>query len=164
VNRIVADRLARESKKYEGFDELKDKAAKFDAIEAENATELEKAVAKAVDEARADAAKTTNAALVRAEVKALAAAAQFHDPADAAALLAEKFSTVPVDSSGQVDEAAVKALVEQLATEKPHLVRPASGTTPPPRVPGQGTPPATPPASSVEAGRELWRKKHQKTT
>ena len=45
VNGIVNDRLARERKKYEGIDldALKSKAAKFDAMEEANKTELEKA-------------------------------------------------------------------------------------------------------------------------
>ncbi|MDQ3786268.1 MAG: hypothetical protein M3422_03375, partial [Actinomycetota bacterium] len=123
VNRIVAERIARERQKYEGFDDLKDKAAKYDALQAENATEVEKAVAQAVETTRADAAKTMNNTLVRAEVKALAAAAQFHDPADAAALLADKFGQVPVNASGEVDVTAAKALVDQLAADKPHLVK-----------------------------------------
>lgn len=43
LNAIVADRLSREREKYAGFDVLKEKAAKFDEIEAANKTELEKA-------------------------------------------------------------------------------------------------------------------------
>ena len=43
VNAIVADRLDRERKKYDGFEELKAKAAKFDEIEEANKSELQKA-------------------------------------------------------------------------------------------------------------------------
>lgn len=43
VNAIVAERLDRERKKYDGFDELKAKAAKFDEIEEANKSELQKA-------------------------------------------------------------------------------------------------------------------------
>lgn len=161
VNRIVAERVAREKAKYAGFDDLKDKAAKFDAIQAENATELEKAVAQAVETTRADAAKTMQTTLVRAEVKALAAAAQFHDPAVAAPLLAEKLAEVPVDNDGQVDVAAAKALVDQLAAERPYLVKSATATPTP--LPGQGTPPAAPNTGSVSAGADLYRQHHQKT-
>lgn len=163
VNRIVAERLARESKKFEGFDDLKAKAEKYDAIAAENATELEKAVTQAVETTRADAAKAMNNTLVRAEVKALAAAAQFHDPADAAALLAEKFSQVPVDASGEVDVTAAKVLVDQLATDKPHLVKNA-GSAPRAPLPGQGTPPAAPSTGSVSAGADEYRRKNQTAT
>lgn len=41
----------------------------------------------------------------------------------------------------------------------------ANTPRPPAPLPGQGTPPAAPATASVDAGRELWRKKHpQKTT
>lgn len=43
LDRIVEDRLGRERKKYEGFDDLKAKAAELDQIKAANATELDKA-------------------------------------------------------------------------------------------------------------------------
>lgn len=47
VNAIVADRLDRERKKYEGFDEIKAKAAKLDEIEEANKSELQKATERA---------------------------------------------------------------------------------------------------------------------
>jgi hypothetical protein len=47
VDKLITDRLTRERKKYEGFDELKAKAAKFDELESSNKTELEKAEARA---------------------------------------------------------------------------------------------------------------------
>ena len=43
LNAIVADRLAREKAKYEGFDELKAKAEKYDELEEANKSELQKA-------------------------------------------------------------------------------------------------------------------------
>lgn len=43
LDAIVADRLSRERAKYADFDILKDKAAKFDAAEEANKTELQKA-------------------------------------------------------------------------------------------------------------------------
>lgn len=148
VNRIVADRLAREAKKYEGFDDLKAKAARLDEIEAQNASELDKATRRAADEARAELMTATNTRLVRAEVKAAAAARQFHDPADAPALLERRFGQVKVDDNGDVDDDAVKALVEELAKEKPHLVKASNGAAPKPLA-GQGTP-----SSGSPSGRE----------
>lgn len=47
LDKVVADRLARERQKYEGFSELKEKAAKFDELEAASKTELQKATEKA---------------------------------------------------------------------------------------------------------------------
>jgi hypothetical protein len=47
LDKVVADRLARERQKYEGYSELKEKAAKFDEMEAASKTELQKATEKA---------------------------------------------------------------------------------------------------------------------
>ncbi len=47
VNRIVAERLARKEKEYEGFEELKQKAAKYDEAEERNKSELQKATERA---------------------------------------------------------------------------------------------------------------------
>ena len=43
LNAIVADRLSREKAKYEGFEELKAKAEKYDQLEEANKSELQKA-------------------------------------------------------------------------------------------------------------------------
>lgn len=47
MNTIIQDRLKRERAKYEGFEELKAKAAKFDEQEEANKTELQKAQERA---------------------------------------------------------------------------------------------------------------------
>lgn len=49
VNSIVQERLARERAKYEGFEDLKAKAEKFDAQEEANKSELQKAQEKATE-------------------------------------------------------------------------------------------------------------------
>lgn len=150
VDKIVSERIARERGKFADYNDLKAKAAKFDEIEAQNATELEKAVKQADAAARADMSTKTNTRLVRAEVKAAASAAKFFDPADAAVLLSDKFKDVKVTEDGDVDEAAVKALVEQLAKDKPHLVKTDNGRPPP--LPGQGQHP-TPPSTGAAQGK-----------
>lgn len=126
-----------------------------DAAEAEltklreaNQSEAEKATAKAVKEATDTVTEKANTRLVRAEVKAAAAAAGFHDPRDAALLLADRFSQVKVGNDGQVDEAAVKTLVDELGKAKPHLVKAAGAAT---KLPGQGTTGGTAPTGK-EAG------------
>lgn len=136
VNRIVGERTARERDKYADYDDLKAKATQFDTIEAQNATELEKAVKQADTAARADVSAKTNLRLVRAEARAVAASMHFHDPADAAVLLGPNLGGVKVNDDGDVDETAVKALVEQLAKDKPHLVKTDPGKPQP--LPGQG--------------------------
>lgn len=47
LNAIVEDRLKREREKYSDYDSIKEKAAKFDELDAANKTELEKAKEKA---------------------------------------------------------------------------------------------------------------------
>ncbi len=47
LDKVVADRLARERQKYEGFEDLKAKAARLDELEAASKTELQKATEKA---------------------------------------------------------------------------------------------------------------------
>jgi len=135
VNQLLAAEKRRIQGKYEGFDGLKAKAAEFDKLQEANASELEKAVKAADAAARADVTAKTNARLVGAEIKAAAAHLAFHDPLDAVLRLQGEIATVAVDEHGDVDTDAVKALVEKLATEKPHLVR--TDTRPQP-LPGQG--------------------------
>lgn len=66
VNSIVQERLFKERKKYEGFDELKAKADKFDEMEEANKTELQRA------NERAQAFETElNALKAENEVKAI---------------------------------------------------------------------------------------------
>lgn len=156
VDRIVAERIARERKKYEGFDDLKAKATEFDKIQAENATELEKAVQKADADARADMSTKTNTRLVRAEVKAAASAAKFYDPADAAVLLQDRFKDVKVSEDGDVDEAAVKAIVDELAKAKPHLVKVDGGRPQP--LPGQGQNQQAPTSGAAQGKAEALKR------
>lgn len=47
LNRIVAERVARERGKYADYNDLKAKAAKFDEIDAQSKSEVEKATEKA---------------------------------------------------------------------------------------------------------------------
>jgi hypothetical protein len=136
VNAILAEEKRKTLAKFEGFDDLKSKAARFDEIEAQNATELEKATKKAADEARADMTAKTNIRLIGAEAKAAAAAMGFNDPADAVIQLRDKFSGIKVTDDGDVDEASVKALIEQLAKDKPYLIKADNGRPTP--LPGQG--------------------------
>lgn len=123
LNRIINDRLARERQKYANHDELAAKAARLDELEAKNASDLDKAVAKARDEGKAEERAASNTRLVSAELRALAAAAKFRNPADVVALLgAEKVAGVKVNADGTIDAAAAKVLVEDLAKDRPYLV------------------------------------------
>ena len=61
LNAIVQKRLGEEKAKYENFEELKEKALKFDQIEEESKTELQKATERAESlQKELDAIKTAN--------------------------------------------------------------------------------------------------------
>ena len=113
VNAFMAEDRRKNAAKYADYDELRNKAAKYDELEAAQQTELEKAQAEAQaareekDKALASAQET----LIRSAFVAEAAKAGLTHPEDAYAL-ADK-SAVTVDD-GQVSGVAdaVKALVE----------------------------------------------------
>jgi hypothetical protein len=106
---------------------------------------------KAVEAARTEGLTAGNQRLIRAEIKAAAAAAGFHDPSDAAVQLSGEVTKIPVTKDGDVDDAKVKELIATLATAKPYLLK-VPGATPPTPLPGQGNhQPA--PKSGREAGR-----------
>ncbi|MDF2849133.1 MAG: scaffold protein [Oerskovia sp.] len=155
LDRIISDRLHRErTTKYAGFEDLKAKAEQWDAHEAETASELDKATKAARAEGATEAMTQLTAALVAAEARTLAAAAGFHDPADAAVLLAPKLKDQKLNDAREVDSPAIKALVEQLAEDKPHLVKSDDGPRRPRPNPGQGQTTGQG-EKSVAAGREL---------
>ncbi len=127
VDRIIADRLKRETAKYANYDDLQAKATRLAELEAENASDHEKALDAARKEVRDEVTGKTRAQLVNAEARALAAAAKFRDPADVIAQLGAKLADVAVDDDGLVDGAAVKELVDALAKDKPYLVDAGDG-------------------------------------
>ena len=64
LNQMIGDRLARERAKYADYESLKEKAAKFDQIEEESKTELQKATERA-DKLQAELDKLQKAEQVR---------------------------------------------------------------------------------------------------
>lgn len=133
VDRIVADRLARERKKFADYDDVKAKLTALEQAEADRkkaelteaerlAAELEEArkQAQAAAEARESEKTSANDRIIKAEFKTLARDANI--PADrlAAALKLADLSTVTVDDEGNVVGAgdAVTALIEA----NPYLV------------------------------------------
>jgi hypothetical protein len=117
---------------------------------------------KAIEAAKAEGFASANTRLVRAEVKAAAAAAGFHDPGDAAVQLHNRLSEVKITKDGDVDQTKVTELVAELATAKAYLVK-APGATPPAALPGQGNhQPA--PKSGAAAGKAEAEKRFGKKT
>lgn len=117
VDRIVADRVRRA--KPADYDDLKAAAKRLEAIEAANATDLEKAVS---------AAKKETEDTIRAEVRRervldrveVLAAKDFADPEDARLRL-ERDADQYVTKDGQPDSEAIKTALAQLLKDKPHL-------------------------------------------
>lgn len=145
LDAILADRLRRERAKYEDYDALKDKAAKYDKAEEAQKTELEKAQekAQALERAAQEQQSTYQQKLIRMEVRMQAATMGFKNPDDAY-LLAD-LDGVSLDDEGNI--LGAKAALDALAKAKPYLL----GDPPKPPAPntqgGEGNPP--------ESGREV---------
>jgi hypothetical protein len=120
IDRIVADRLARERAKYSDYDDLKAKAGRLDQLEAQSKSDLDRAVEAARQEGEQAAAARLNGTVVRAEARSLAAAAKFRDPGDAVAFL--DLTDIKVGDDGTVDGDAIKARLDDLAKAKPYLL------------------------------------------
>lgn len=128
--------------------------ARLDAIEAENATEQDKAIKAARDEGKAEATTAANKIIIKSEVRA-AATGKFVDPADAVAFL--DLDQFDVGDDGTVDAAAVTAALDALLLLKPHL---AAGEQKPPPAgnPDGGARPPVTAKTLDEAIREAEQK------
>lgn len=111
--------------------EAKDLADRLSKIEAANLSETEKAIAAARAEGAAEAMKTANERLLRAEVKA-AAAGKLADPEDALKFLDPDGL---VGNDGEVDSKALSSAIDDLVKSKPYL---AVSATPGPGTGGGG--------------------------
>lgn len=142
LDRIINERLTRERAKYADHADLKAKAAELEQIKAANATEQEKAVKAAVDDALKVERQRSNSVLISAEARALAAAAKFRDPGDAVRFL--DLTQIKVGDDGAVDQAAIKAALDTLGKEKAYLLADETPAPPPPfnGGPRPGGPPA----------------------
>lgn len=151
LDRIIESRLARERQKLAGEyggdaatvkKQLEDYQKHLDSQKTDHD--------RALDEARTTAATETTqkflSRLVGSEVKALASALGFNDPADALAVI--NSGDLPVKDD-EPDTEAIKALVEKLATEKPYLLKAGKPTPRTRPKPGQGEPTDT----ATEAGK-----------
>lgn len=135
-DRIISERLTRERTKiearYEGFEGFKTKAAEHDAAAEAAKGEHEKALDAARKEGTAagvaSVTEAANARLVGAEARALAASAKFRNPALAVRNL--DLAGIKVDAKGDVDAAAITALLAKLATDEPYLVDDGKGGKP----------------------------------
>jgi hypothetical protein len=114
IDRVVQERLARQAKQFEGFDDLKKKAEQFDKLQQDQLSELERAN-QAREKAQADAEKAVtraNQRLIQAEILAAATKHKAIKPEHLHRLI--DTDTVTVGDDGQVTgaEEAVQAFLE----------------------------------------------------
>jgi hypothetical protein len=142
VDRVVNDRLARQRHQFADYDELKAKAGKYDEVEAQSKSDLERAqeALRTAEETASKATERANATARRAAIVSEAHQAGAVDPDAVVALLPK--DAVTVGDDGQVTGAkdAVAALLEQ----KTYLV----GERQP--GPGDGGARTTPPEPSID--------------
>lgn len=126
VNKLMGDVRKKTRSQYEDYDALKAKANKFDEIEAQNLSELEKAQKEIENlKAKADAAEASRQATERkSQIVSEATKLNFSDPLDAVALVG--------------DAEDIEAALKELAETKPYLLRHDKRTAPKidPRNPG----------------------------
>lgn len=100
-----------------------------DAPGSPDAKDVEKRIKDALDAANAESTEKSNARARSAEVRAQAAELGFIKPAQALALVdAKELAKVTVSDDGDADQAAVKKLLDDLAKENPHLLKPTDTT------------------------------------
>jgi hypothetical protein len=133
----IEERLARERKKYEGFDDLKAKAAKLDEIEKANLSESEKLKKELEDAKKAGTERITKAEqrLLKAEVKAVCSELGIVDPDIAYSLIQGK-EGVKVNDDDSI--AGVKEALTALLESKPYLKGQAPGGVGNGSNPGEG--------------------------
>lgn len=129
VDRILKDRLARQRAQFEGFDELKEKAARLDEIEEANRSELEraqKAAADAIAEREALSGEVREARLKAALLAELTKPDRKVADVEAAIQLLDR-STLELDDNGLPTNTA--QAVDTLLEQRPILVVQAGGAT-----------------------------------
>ncbi|WP_052410269.1 phage scaffolding protein [Paenibacillus durus] len=130
LDAIVRDRLARDRKGHEDYDDIEARLAGFETTQAElnAAKEAAEQRAQVAEEARSKALETANQRLVKAEFKALAHSADHKIRPDAIedAFKLADISGVTVDDTGNVVgmHDVIKALIES----KPYLTEQSSGS------------------------------------
>jgi hypothetical protein len=155
LDEIISRRVASERAKFADYDTAKAAQVELEKIRQDNASELDKAVARAKAEGISEATTRSNQRLVAAAARALAADAKFHQPKDAPKLL--DLSGVKVSDDGEVDEDAIKILIDDAVKERGYLVKSDEKPAPPkaPRHnPSQGN--AGDSTSSVQAGLDAY--------
>lgn len=164
LDRIIQDRVARERGKYADYDELKEKAAAHDKA----AEDAKDEATKVADAARAEGEKTAtekaNQRIVAAEARAIAAehvvdGKAFRIGAASVVRLLD-LSGVKVDDNGEVDAAAIKVKLDDLAKAEPDLV--AESKKPAPKQDKSQGGGGGSEKGSLDRGRELYDERHNR--
>ncbi|SDC87131.1 hypothetical protein SAMN05428987_3118 [Paenibacillus sp. CF095] len=127
---IVRERLMRDRKGREDYEEIKAKLAEMEGKQPEYAAEKEAAEKRVqeAEDARNNALKTANERLVKAEFKALAVTGEQKIRPDAVedAFKLADISGVTIDDSGSVTGMA--DVISALISSKPYLAEPSAGS------------------------------------
>lgn len=152
LDRIIGERVARvKAAPPADYGDLQAAAARLADLEAQNASDIDRARAEAKREGATEVLGRANDRLRSAEARALAAELRFRNPSAAVRLI--ELADVTVSDSGDVDAAAIRARLEKLAADEAYLV---DDGKPRPKVdPGQGQGGGTK-ASGVNAGRDMY--------
>lgn len=133
--------------------------ARAEELESASQSDNEKAVATARKEGAAEARKTANSTLVRAEARALAAEAKFRDPARVVRLL-DGLDDVAVADDGTVDSAAIRKQLDELGKEAQYLLAGEEKPPGPKPDPTQGARDTK--TSGTDVGREMFDARRKK--
>lgn len=158
-DRMVSDRISRVRAGYADHDSLKEKAAKFDQLEAEKASDIEKAKAQGKTEGITEVTATTNTRLIGYAARAVAAELKFHTPADVVGLV--DFGSVTIGTNGEPDAAKIKELIEDAVKTRPYLV--VGETKGQRHVRGQGARAGEGAETGVNAGRDMFVSRRKTT-
>jgi hypothetical protein len=120
LDRIVGRRLNKERARFADYDQLKDKAKKYDELDEQNKSELEKAQARAeaAEKAAADARDEAKATRLRSAVISEAVTQKAAKPDQVFRLI--DASEFDLDDDGQPKNAS--AVVGAFLAENPHMV------------------------------------------
>lgn len=133
LDRRIGERLARERAKFSDYDDLKDKASKFDELQASKKDELQKAQEAIADRDRqlAEVPKTARQQAIK--FASIAAQKGFLDPEDALLNMSDDVDLADAD--------AVATALDEVAKRKPHLVSTKKPLPSRPKVEGEETTP-----------------------
>lgn len=161
LDKRIGPRLQREREKFSDYDDLKRKAAEFDAAQEASKTEHEKAVEAARKEGETAAQSRANARVIASEAKVLLTQAGAHNPTAATALLGD-LSGITISEAGEVDQAALKAKVDALKTSDAYLF--GTGKPAPPKPDHSQGGGGGVDQAGVDRGREMFANRRKKSS